>query len=504
MFSTTMRSQVHAAARIAPALTAALALAAAVVLAGLVGVTRPALALGAPATAQAPADLTALQDQAIERLREYIRIDTINPPGNEIRGAEFFARIFAAEGIAYEIAESEPGRGNIWARLSGGDAPAILLLHHMDVVPADGEHWTADPLGAEIRDGFIYGRGALDTKTSGILHLQAFLALHDAGRPLNRDVIFMATADEEAGGFFGAGWLVENRPEIFAGVGWILNEGGSGTVPESLAAGDHTVPSTTPVVFEVEVTQKVPWWLRLTAVDEPGHGSMPRVTSSVTRLVRALARIDAYEFEPRIVPAVDAYFKAIAADSEEPWREPFANMSQAVHDPAFLLKLQLHDPFLHALTRNTCSMTMLEASNKINVVPPAASAQLDCRLLPDQDPGAFIEQLSVIINDPAIDIEVIMGFTPAVSSTDTELYRAIERVSRRHFPNSKVVPAVSTGFTDSHFFRDMGIVAYGYEPIILPTSEMIRLHGNDERITIENVRRGVQMTLELLQELLYE
>ena len=474
-----------------------------IVLTVLVGLAVPASLSVAAHPAQNPTDMTALQDQAVERLRQYIRIDTINPPGNEIRGAEFFARIFDAEGIAYEIAESEPGRGNIWARLEGGDEPAILLLHHMDVVPADEEHWTADPLGAEIRDGFIYGRGALDTKTSGILHLQAFLALHAAGRPLNRDVVFMATADEEAGGFYGAGWLVENRPEIFEGVGLILNEGGSGTVPGGLPDDVYSVDSTATVAFEVEVTQKIPWWLRLTAVDEPGHGSMPRVTSSVTRLVRALARIDAYEFEPRIVPAVDEYFKAIAADSEERWREPFANMSQAVHDPALLLELQLDNPFLHALTRNTCSTTMLEASNKINVVPPDATAQLDCRLLPDQDPQAFIEQLSVIINDPAIDIEVIMGFTPAVSSTDTDLYRAIERVTRRHFPASKVVPAVSTGFTDSHFFRDMGIVAYGFEPVILPNSEMGRVHGNDERITIENVRRGVQMTLEILQEMVY-
>jgi acetylornithine deacetylase/succinyl-diaminopimelate desuccinylase-like protein len=244
--------------------------------------------------------------------------------------------------------------------------------------------------------------------------------------------------------------------------------------------------------------------LRLTAVDEPGHGSMPRVTSSVTRLVRALSRIDEYETEPRIVPAVDAYFKAIAEYQEESKREPFANMSRSVRDPGFLLQLQIDNPFLHALTRNTCSMTMLEGSNKINVVPPDASAELDCRLLPDQDPDAFIEQLSVIINDPAIEIEVIMGFTPAVSSTETELYRAIERVSLRHFPASKVVPSVSTGFTDSHFFRDMGIVAYGYEPTILAAGEEGRYHGNDERITVENVRRAVQMTLEVVQEMVYE
>jgi acetylornithine deacetylase/succinyl-diaminopimelate desuccinylase-like protein len=224
----------------------------------------------------------------------------------------------------------------------------------------------------------------------------------------------------------------------------------------------------------------------------------------VTRLVQALAKIDDYEFEPRMVPAVDEYFKAIAEDADPRWAERFANMPQAVRNPAFLLELQLYDPFLHALTRNTCSITMLEGSNKINVVPPSSSAQLDCRLLPDQDPQAFIEQLSVIINDPAIDIEVIMGFTPAVSTTDTELYRAIETVSARHFPDSKVVPSVSSGFTDSHFFRDMDIVAYGYGPEVLTPDESNRIHGNDERVSVQNVRRGVRLVLEILEEVVYE
>jgi len=490
-----------------PSAAGVLALTAVFTLAGLVADADPVLGLAAPSAApaaQSAADLTALQGQAVERLREYIRIDTINPPGNESRGVEFFARIFAAEGIAYDTAESAPGRGNIWARLEGGDEPALILLHHIDVVPADMEHWSTDPLGGEVRDGFVWGRGTLDTKTLGIQHLQAFLALHASGRPLNRDVIFMATADEEAGGFFGAGWLAENRPELFEGVGMILNEGGGGSVLGEEPADVTDIAADTTIAFDVEVTQKVPWWLLVTAVDEPGHGSRPRVTSSVTRLVQALAKIDDYEFEPRMVPAVDEYFKAIAEDADPRWSERFANMPQAIRDPSFLLELQLYDPFLHALTRNTCSITMLEGSGKINVVPPSSSAQLDCRLLPDQDPQAFIEQLSVIINDPAIEIEVIMGFTPAVSTTDTDLYRAIETVSTRHFPNSKVVPSVAGGFTDSHFFRDMDIVAYGYGPEILTPDESNRIHGNDERVSVQNVRRGVQMVLEVVQAVVYD
>ncbi len=155
-----------------------------------------------------------IEDEAVTWLQEFIQIDTINPRGNESRAVDFYAAIFEAEGIEYESAESAPGRGNIWARLEGGNEPALMLLQHTDVVPADEEYWTTAVLSGEIRDGYLLGRGARDMKGTGISHLAAFLSLHRSGRALNRDVIFMATADEEAGGLNGVGWLVENRPEI--------------------------------------------------------------------------------------------------------------------------------------------------------------------------------------------------------------------------------------------------------------------------------------------------
>lgn len=437
-------------------------------------------------------DLTTLENEAVQRLQEYLRVNTINPPGNESRAVQFFAEILGAEGIPFDTAESSPGRGNIWARLEGGSEPALVLLHHSDVVPADEEYWDVPPLSGVIRDGYIYGRGALDTKAGGIIHLQAFLALHRMGRRLNRDVIFMATADEEAGGFFGAGWLVENRPQIFEDVGWLLNEGGGGKALEGRNE------------FGVEVTQKVPLWLRLVATGQPGHGSTPRVTSAVNRLIRALGNIRNHAFEPRIVPAVDAYFKSIAEYASEDWSSSFRNMAEAVQDPEVLLELQLHNPLLHALTRNACSITMLEGSSKINVVPPEASAQLDCRLLPDQDAAAFIEELRSTIDDPAVDIETIMVFSPAVSSTDTDLYRAMERVTKRHFPDAAFVPSVSAGFTDSHFFRDLGIVSYGFFPTLIPFEDGGGVHGNNERISVENVKRGTRIMLEILQAVVHE
>ena len=436
-------------------------------------------------------DLTALENQAVTRVQEYIQVNTINPPGNESRAVEFLGRILEDEGIPFETVETAPGRGNIWARIPGGSEPALVLLHHSDVVPADEDFWDSDPLSGEIRDGYIYGRGALDTKTLGILHLQTFLALHRAGRPLNRDVIFMATADEEAGGFLGAGWMVENRPEVFADVGILLNEGGGGSLDGNL------------IEFGVEVTQKVPYWFRLVATGPPGHGSTPRVESAVTRLIRALSNVRSHNFPPRIIPAVDAYFKGIAPNADEQWRDAFKDMRLAIKDPEFLLKLQIHNPFLHAITRNTCSITRLEGSSKINVVPPSATAELDCRLLPDQDPAAFIRTLGSVINDPAIELEQIMGFSPAVSTTETSLYRAMETVTKRHFPTAAFLPTIQSGFTDSHFFRDLGIVSYGFSTMLIPIADDGGVHGNNERISLENVKRGTRMMLEIVQSVVY-
>jgi len=430
-------------------------------------------------------DVDALQDEAVRWLQDYIRLDTQNPPGNEILGARFFARIFDAEGIEYEIAESAPGRGNIWARLEGGDLPALVLLHHMDVVPADARYWSDDPLSGKLEDAYIWGRGALDTKTSGILHLATFLALHRAGVRLDRDVIFVATADEEAGGFFGAGWLVENRPELFENVGFLLNEGGGGE-----QVGEE-------YQFGVEVTQKVPYWLRLRTTGEPGHGSRPRTSSAVTELIEALERLREHQFAPRVIPAVDAHLRGIAASQPEPWRTRLQAMATHL-EPEVLRELQEYDPGLHGLLRNTCSITRLEGSDKINVVPPQAAAEIDCRLLPDQDPDAWLAEMAEVLG-PEVEIEVIMGFTPAVSSTDTDLYRTIRNVTLEYFPGVAFVPQVQGGFTDSHFFRDLGIVSYGFEATATPQADQGGVHGNDERVTEENVRRGVAMTLEIVR-----
>ena len=403
-------------------------------------------AFGSVTAQAAEVDIEAYAQAGIARLSEYLKIDTINPPGNESRGVAYLAALLDQAGIAYETAESAPGRGNLWAKLPGTGRnlePGVVLLHHIDVVPANRTYWSFDPLSGDVKDGYIYGRGAIDTKGLGIAQLQAFLALHASGAELNRDVWLIATADEEAGGFFGAGWLIEERPDLFAGVGYVLNEGGSARV----------FGETTAVM--VEVTQKVPLWLRLTALGRPGHGSAPLVETSVTRMVRALKRISETEFPVRVLEPVADMFEGIAPFQQDEDREAFASIGHSHPGTDYLHSLKLRNPGYHALLRNTCSITRLEGSSKINVIPAEVHAELDCRLLPDQDPELFLAELNTIINDDAISIERIMGFTPAVSKTETPLYNAIEAVSRKHF-NAGVVPTVSGGFTDSHFFRDLG------------------------------------------------
>ena len=426
-------------------------------------------------------------DGVADRLSAYIRVDTTNPPGNETRGVEFIGAILEEAGIEFETAESAPGRGNLWARLDGGRRPGLILLHHIDVVPANAEYWSVPPYSGERKDGYLWGRGALDMKALGIAQLQAFLALHASGEKLKRDVMYVATADEEAGGFFGAGWLIENRPEIFKGMGYVINEGGGGRL-----MGED-------LVFTVEVTQKVPVWLRLIARGNPGHGSQPQAHTAVTRLLRAGNRLAETRFVPEVIAPVAELFSGTAEYQEERFRDEFADIAAHVGNAAFMQELQLANPGAHALLRNTCSLTTLTGSQKINVVPPEATLELDCRVLPTQDVDAFIQEISLIVNDPDIEIERIMNFTPAVSGTDTELFELIRTSTAEAYPGSKVVPGVTTGFTDSHFFRDAGIDSYGFAPFVIGPEEGRGVHGNDERISIEALEEGTSFLIDFLR-----
>lgn len=317
-------------------------------------------------------------------------------------------------------------------------------------------------------------------KGAGISHLISFIRLHRENKKLNRDLVFLATADEEAGGLYGAGWVIDNHPEVFEGAGFLINEGGSG-----LKIGDETV-------FSIEVTQKVPVWLRLIAIDEPGHGSSPRATSSVSRIVHALNLIRENPFPARIIPAVNTYFQSLSLNMNDENAEAFANIKQAIEQDGFLEKLQEFSPSYHALTRDTCSLTMLQGSQKINVVPPLAQAEVDCRMLPDRGSDEFIQDFNRLIQPAGVEVELVLAFAPAVSSTESEFFQHIKSITASMYPGSRVAPAVSTGFTDSHFTRELGIDSYGFNPIIFNPDDFSGVHGNNERVSVSAYLQGTE------------
>lgn len=426
--------------------------------------------------------------EAVHLLSQYLQLDTINPPGNEHRASLFVGRILKREGIPYRIFESAPGRSNIYARLRGnGEKRPLILLSHSDVVPVDREFWSVDPLSGLIKDGYIWGRGALDMKNLGIAELAVFLTLHRSRFPLKRDVILLVTADEEAGGEMGAGWFVRHHPELVRDAEFLINESGKGKMENDT------------LIFSVDITEKTPCWLRLRATGEPGHGSRPKFNSSINRLVRALNRLLDYTPPVKVTPPVDLYFKGLAPLQKGERQVKFADVTTAVRDRTFLTELN-HSSQHAAVLRNTISVTMLQGSSKINIIPQTATAELDCRLLPGESSDRFIVELRRVIDDDGIAIEPVLTFDNTASPFDTELVDAVRDVVARYHGRTQVIPNVLVGFTDSHFFRELGIHCYGFSPFIIPDEDLRGIHGNDERISIENMQRGPKMLYEVLEQ----
>jgi len=428
-------------------------------------------------------DWHALESDAVEKLSAYIRVDTTNPPGNEIRAAQWYAKIFEAEGIPFQIAESAPGRGNIVARLKGsGSEPALILLNHMDVVPVSRDYWTEDPFAGLIRGGYLWGRGSIDMKSLGILQLLTFLELHRLHVALKRDVIFIGTADEEAGGDMGAGWVVKNRPEWIAGAGFMLTEGATSIADDSGK----------PIYFAVGPTEKTPAWLRLIATGRSGHASRPIPDSAPNHLIAALDRIRQYRPSLELTVPVETMLRTRSAYEPEPWRSRFADPKKFLAQPDVYDLLEKRPDILNLLT-NTISITSLKGSNKTNIIPSEASAELDCRLLSSWTIDSWVDQVRSVINDPSIRIEVILNFPPAVSSTDTPLFASIEKAVHDLDPGSGVVQNVAAGFTDSHFFREKGIIGYGFGPFAITGEDRDRVHGDNERIPVKNYTDGLHV-----------
>jgi acetylornithine deacetylase/succinyl-diaminopimelate desuccinylase-like protein len=430
-------------------------------------------------------DWKQVEREATDLLSAYIQIDTSNPPGGELKGAKYLAAEFEKRGIAAELFEPEPGRGSVVATLAGtGEKRPIILLSHLDVVPALAAEWSVPPFSGELRDGYVYGRGAIDCKGVSVVNAVAMFLLRRAGVALKRDIVFVGTADEEVGGKLGAGWFVDNHLGSLGQVEFVLNEGGEIRVEDGKR------------VYEVAVAEKTPCWLRLTAHGKSGHGSTPPEVSATTRLIRALHRVIDREWETEVVPEVQTYYAALAETTAGPRRQRLADLRRALRDEDFRRQF-LSDPRDAALVRNTIVPTVLNGSHKTNVIPATASADLDCRLLPGQSPDAFVQSIQSEIDDREVDVEVVLNFPPSSSPADTELFEAIRTVARRE--NASVVPAVLRGFTDSHFFREKGIVSYGFTPFDLTSNELGRMHGIDERVSTENLREAIRRLVELLR-----
>jgi acetylornithine deacetylase/succinyl-diaminopimelate desuccinylase-like protein len=433
----------------------------------------------------------ALEEEAIRLLGHYIQIDTTNPPGNELKAAQFFKEIFEREGIEARIIESAPGRGNVIARLRGdGSKPALILMNHMDVVPADPRQWKEPPFGAVIRDGYLWGRGALDMKGPAIVELMTLLALKRQNVPLRGDLIFLGTADEEAGGALGAGFLLERHSELFQGVGLVLNEGG----------GIRLADNGEVRFYSLGVAEKTPLWLRLTAVGTPGHGSTPSRDSAVKKLVAALDRVLQYRAPIKVLPQVEKYYADTASLEPERRRKQYIDLKTSLQDPAFAAEFT-NDPRSDATVRNTVAVTMIKGSDKVNVIPPEASAEIDVRLLPGEDPKSFIEELRRIVMDDSISIDVTLSFPPAASPEHPEALKAIRELARGHDGNVPVVAPLGRGFTDCHFFRERKIPCYGFIPMRSSAAGQNLVHGADERVSLESFRSGVRMMHELVRKL---
>lgn len=444
------------------------------------------------ASAQSQINWDAVQKEALELFVQYLKIDTTNPPGNETRAANFFAEICKREGIEHKVFEPFPGRGTLWARLKGdGSQRPVVLLNHTDVVPHNPEFWSVPAFSGQIKDGFVYGRGAQDMKSVGMAQFMTLVALKRAKVPLKRDIIFLATADEEAGGLQGAGWFAKNQPELLGKAEFLFNEGGNNVVD----AGGKVL------AVGVGPSEKTPAWLRLTATGEPGHASIPRPNSSVNRLLRALNRLLDYSPPIQLTPVVEQSFKAIAPLMPPEMAAKYSNLRESVKDPVFARMLEA-DPGAKALTRNTITVTMLAGSSKVNVIPPIATAEVDTRLVPGEKLDRWIAELRGVIKDDSIKIEPVLAFEANASPIDSDLVKAVADVVSKRFPGAIITHPVLAGFTDCHYFREMGIHSYGFSPFIAPNRELGGgFHGNDERIGKKAFVDGVKFYYEVVERL---
>ena len=440
------------------------------------------------------ADTAALSREALVWLAQLIQINTTNPPGNEQAAAKYIAGILEKEGITPELLEVAPGRGAVVARLRSSaisdPSRALLLVAHMDVVGAERARWTVDPFGAVVKDGYIYGRGAIDDKSMLAANLAAFLALKRSNARLNRDVIFLATTDEEAGGEAGIKLLIAKNWDKFA-AGYAINEGGEVVAKNGKAQ-----------YVAVQASEKVSVNVAVIAKGPAGHASLPTKDNAVVHLAAAVAKIGAYSAPVHFTTVVRRYFEGLAAVSDDEiakWLRSLESADRGEHAQRVIAEA---NPQWGAMMRDTIAPTMLSAGVRANVIPGEARAMLNIRLLPGDTIDVLLGALTKLVNDPQVRFEVQpnAGLAAPTSSLESDFYGVINKVASQDFGGVPVLPYQSPWATDSSQLRLHNVQAYGLWPFPLTDDDLKRMHGDDERLPVASFNRGIEVLLHIVAE----
>jgi acetylornithine deacetylase/succinyl-diaminopimelate desuccinylase-like protein len=435
-----------------------------------------------PSNAQSlpPVDWSSAHAEAREHLRRLLRFDTTNPPGNELPLARYLEGVLLAEGIGTRVFEPHPNRGAVIARIRGDDSRgAVLLLAHMDVVGVEADKWTVDPFGAETVDGYLYGRGAIDDKGMLAANVMTMVllsrALKASGQVLSRDVVFVATSDEEAGGEWGIQWLLTHHPELLAAE-IALNEGGR----IRMSAG-------MPAYAAVQIAEKISHVVTVTARGPVGHASVPLPDNAVARLARALARIDAFVPPVRMLPSTRMFFAGLSRIWKIPaearaMADVSSRVTRRIARGAAVLR---RTPVFNAVLRAGISPTTATAGHSYIVIPAEAKATLNVRTLPGESLDRLLSVLQRVVDDPMVEIRATArGINAPASSHRSPMFKAIAETVSELQPGLPTVPYLSTGATDSAHLRAGGVQAFGLLPFPLEPGDEARMHGHDERIPL--------------------
>jgi acetylornithine deacetylase/succinyl-diaminopimelate desuccinylase-like protein len=445
--------------------------------------------------------------ECVEHLRALIRIPSVNPPGSpdgsagrdsnggETAVAAYCAEVLTSAGIAAEVLEVAPGRGSCYARLSATEPepePPLILLSHLDVVPVDEESWSHDPFDAELIDGAVWGRGAVDMKDMVAMELSVMLALQRSGATLRRDLIFAALADEEAGGTFGARHWVRERPDLFA------DAAGRPAVAALNEVGGYSMTIAGRRAYAIQVAEKGIIWTRLRATGTPSHGSMPSSDNAAIKLAAAVSRLAAAPRPARLIPVVRRFFEGLGlgdvATLAEAGRdaEARAHLAEQVEDAVLRRSLD-------AMLRDTVTPNVIHVGKKVNVVPGSGEAEVDVRTLPGTDQAAFLAQLQEIAGHEVV-VESVHTMPPVECAPDAEVVRLMEEALVRADPEAISLPMMITPGTDAKALSLLGIPTYGFAPLRLDADMpyLSLFHANDERVPVSALRFGLPVLHEVV------